>query len=97
MSRLDLASGDVDAQTLNGLAWDLAIRKLYPEKAVEIATMAIEMEPEDANIMDTLAESYFVLREFEMAVEWELKALELDPENVFYNEQLIKFLECLEE
>jgi len=92
-----LASGDVDAQILNGLAWDLAIRKLYPEKAVEIATMAIEMEPEDANIMDTLAESYFVLREFEMAVEWERKALELDPENVFYNEQFIKFLECLEE
>lgn len=92
-----LASGDVDAQTLNGLAWELAIRQLHPEKAVEIAVMAIEMEPEDSNIMDTVAESYFAMGDFEMAVEWERKALELDPENVFYNEQLIKFLESLEE
>ncbi len=92
-----LASGEVDAQTLNGLAWELAIRQLHPEKAVEIAIMAIGMEPDDSNIMDTVAESYFALGEFEMAVEWEQKALELDPENVFYNEQLIKFLESLEE
>jgi len=92
-----LASDEVDAQTLNGLAWELAIRQLHPEKAVEIAMTAIEMEPEDANIMDTLAESYFALGDYEMAVEWERKALELDPENVFYNEQFIKFLESVEE
>ncbi len=92
-----LASDDVDAQSLNGLAWELAIRQLHPEKAVEIAIMAIEMEPEDSNIMDTLAESYFALGDYEMAVEWERKALELDPDNVFYNEQLIKFLESVEE
>ncbi|MEN8207801.1 MAG: DUF1028 domain-containing protein [Candidatus Fermentibacteria bacterium] len=92
-----LASGDIDAQTLNGLAWELAIRQLHPEKAVEIAAMAIEMEPEDSNIMDTLAESYFALGEFQMAVDWEQKALELDPENTFFREQLLKFLESLEE
>ena len=92
-----LESDEVDAQTLNGLAWELAIRQLHPEKAVEIAIMAIEMEPEDSNIMDTLAESYFALGEFEKAVEWEQKALDLDPENVFFNEQFDKFLESLEE
>ncbi len=92
-----LASDDVDAQSLNGLAWELAIRQLHPEKAVEIAVMAVEMEPEDANIMDTLAESYYALGEFEMAVEWERKALELDPDNVFFNEQYTKFLESMEE
>lgn len=92
-----LASGDVDAQTLNGLAWELAVRQLHPDMAVEIAIMAIEIEPEDPNIMDTLAESYFAMGEFEKAVEWEQKALELDPENVFFNEQLDKFLKSLEE
>lgn len=90
-----LESDDLDAQTLNGLAWELAIRNLYPEKAVEIALMAVEMEPEDPNIMDTLAESYFAGCEFEKAVEWEQKALELDPENIFFNEQLDKFMESL--
>jgi len=92
-----LASNEIDAQTLNGLAWDLAIRRLYPERAVEIALMAVEMEPGDANIMDTLAESYYASGDFERAVEWELKALEIDPENVFYIEQLDKFLEAVEE
>ncbi len=89
-----LASGEVDAQTLNGLAWELAIRNLHPEKAVELAEQAVEMEPEDSNIMDTLAESYFALGEFDKAVEWELTALELDPENAFFNEQLNKFIEA---
>jgi uncharacterized Ntn-hydrolase superfamily protein len=84
-------SGDIDAQDLNGLAWELATRKLYPERAVEIALMAIEMEPEDANIMDTVAESYYSLGDFDRAVEWESKALDLEPDNVFFNQQLEKF------
>jgi len=87
-----LESGDVDAQTLNGLAWELAIRKLYPEKAVETALLAHEMEPEDANIMDTLAESYYASGMFEEAVAWEERALELDPENQFFQQQLNKFI-----
>ncbi len=54
------------------------------------------MEPEDPNIMDTLAESYFALNEFEKAVEWEQKALDLDPDSLFLVEQLDRFLHCLE-
>ncbi len=89
-----MASGELDAQDLNGLAWELATRQLYPEKAVEIALMAIEMEPEDANIMDTVAESYYAMGDFRTAVEWERKALELDPENAFFVQQLEKFLQA---
>lgn len=89
-----MASGELDAQDLNGLAWELATRQLYPEKAVEIALMAIEMEPEDANIMDTVAESYYALGDSRAAVEWERKALELDPENAFFVQQLEKFLQA---
>lgn len=92
-----LASGELDAQDLNGLAWELATRQLYPEKAVEMALMAIEMEPEDANIMDTVAESYYAMGDLRTALEWERKALELDPENAFFVQQLEKFLQALEE
>lgn len=89
-----MASGELDAQDLNGLAWELATRQLYPEKAVEIALMAVEMEPEDANIMDTVAESYYAMGDYRTAVEWETRALELDPENPFFVQQLEKFLQA---
>jgi uncharacterized Ntn-hydrolase superfamily protein len=87
-----MASGDINAQELNGLAWELAIRQLYPDRAVEIALMATEMEPEDPNIMDTVAESYYAAGDAAAAVEWERRALQLDPENAFFQEQLQKFM-----
>ncbi|OPL18179.1 MAG: hypothetical protein AVO35_06650 [Candidatus Aegiribacteria sp. MLS_C] len=92
-----LASGEPDAQDLNGLAWELAIRKLHPERAVEIALMASELAPEDPNIMDTVAESYYASGDPATAVEWETKALELDPGNAFFLEQLDKFTGALDE
>ena len=92
-----MASGDIDAQDLNGLAWELATRQLYPQRALEIALMATGMEPEDPNIMDTVAESYYASGDYVSAVEWELRALELDPENAFFNQQLEKFYEAMEE
>lgn len=91
-----LASGETDAQDLNGLAWELATRRLYPERAVEIALMATEMEPGDANIMDTVAESYYALGDHVSAVAWEGRALEIDPENDFFLQQMEKFRQALD-
>jgi uncharacterized Ntn-hydrolase superfamily protein len=92
-----MASGDVDAQDLNGLAWELATRQLYPARTVEIALMATSMEPDDANIMDTVAESYYALGDYRTAVEWERRALDIDPQNDFFTQQMYKFLMALEE
>lgn len=80
-----------DAQLFNSMAWVLAVRGLYPEKALEIAIRAHELEPTDPNIMDTLAEAHFAAGESESALEWEEKALALDPENGFFLEQRAKF------
>jgi uncharacterized Ntn-hydrolase superfamily protein len=80
-----------DADTHNNIAWALATRKLYPEKAIEIALKAHQLSPDDPNIMDTVAESYYAYEDYEKAIEWEKRALELDPENAFFKEQLDKF------
>ncbi len=80
-----------DAQLFNSMAWVLAVRGLYPEKALEIAIRAHELEPTDPNIMDTLAEAHFAAGDPESALEWEEKALALDPENGFFLEQRAKF------
>ncbi len=88
------AAGAADAGTLNDFAWALATRKLYPARALELALMAHELTPDDANVMDTVAEAYYAAGEYAKAVEWEQKALDTDPTNEFFDEQLKKFEEA---
>jgi uncharacterized Ntn-hydrolase superfamily protein len=83
-----------DPDLYNYYAWTLAERRLFPERALEIAAAAHEMAPEDHNIIDTLAESCYAAGDPLTAVIWEKKALELDPENAFYISQLQKFEEA---
>jgi uncharacterized Ntn-hydrolase superfamily protein len=80
-----------DAQVYNGLAWECAIRKKYPTEALLAAVRAHELAPEEANIMDTLAEVYYVLGAYDKAIYWEKEALKREPENEFFKEQLKKF------
>jgi uncharacterized Ntn-hydrolase superfamily protein len=84
-----------DADLHNAMAWELATRKMYPERTVEIALTATELVPEDANIMDTVAEAYYAAGEYEKAIEWEKKALAIEPNSAFFNEQLKKFEKAL--
>jgi uncharacterized Ntn-hydrolase superfamily protein len=89
-----LAEEEPDPDLYNYYAWTLAERGLYPLRALEIAMAAHLMAPEDHNIIDTLAESYYAAGEPDSAVVWEERALELDPGNAFYLSQLEKFLEA---
>ncbi len=89
-----LAEGPEDAAVYNDFAWALATKKLYPQRALEMALRAHELAPEDANVMDTLAEAYYAAAENDEAVAWEKKALAQDPGNEFFAEQLKKFEEA---
>lgn len=80
-----------DAIIHNDFAWALATRKLYPALALEWASRACELGPEDANAMDTLAEGHYAAGDYEEALAWERKALAADPQNKFFGEQLKKF------
>jgi|Deesub1362A_J573_1020465.scaffolds.fasta_scaffold00163_8 uncharacterized Ntn-hydrolase superfamily protein len=82
-------------EVYNNLAWEFALRKMYPEKTLSAAKRAHELAPEDANIMDTLAEAYYAAGMYEKAVYWEKKALEKEPDNEFFKKQLRKFKEAL--
>lgn len=96
-----LEDGDLPAEqrayAYNSAAWELATRGLKPERALELARRAHELLPEEPNILDTLAEAHFVAGDPTAAVEWEQRALELDPENEFFREQLVKFEAALAE
>jgi uncharacterized Ntn-hydrolase superfamily protein len=84
-----------DANIYNNLAWGFAIRRMYPLKTIEAAKKAQELAPEDINIMDTLAESYYAAGDYAQAVSWEKKVLKTEPKNEFFKKQLKKFEKAL--
>ncbi len=83
--------GSDNPQLLNLGAWELATRDLMLEEAVAMARRAVELEPGDSNIRDTLAEALFRNGSVEEAVQQAQTALELDPESAYLKEQLERF------
>jgi uncharacterized Ntn-hydrolase superfamily protein len=79
------------AEIYNNLAWHLAKRGQYPEEALQVAQRAHDLDPQDPNIMDTLAEAYFAAGDFRQAVYFEEEALKREPGNEFFRQQLAKF------
>jgi tetratricopeptide (TPR) repeat protein len=90
-----------NAGVLNQLGWlyanneNPALRD--PAKALAYAQRAVEASNgRDANILDTLAEAYYVNQQFDAAIEAEERALEIAPELEAYQNQLKKFREARE-
>ncbi len=93
----DALKSDIeDAGVFNNLAWEFALRKVYPLETIEAALRAHELDPEDANIMDTVAEAYYAKGDFKHAIHYEEEALKREPENQFFKQQLEKFKKALE-
>jgi tetratricopeptide (TPR) repeat protein len=83
-----------DGETLNAAAWFYATTKSKlrnPAKALEFANRAVAAAPADANIIDTLAEAYFINGRIDLAVATEQKALTLAPGREDLQTQMKKF------
>jgi uncharacterized Ntn-hydrolase superfamily protein len=86
-----LARKDVDASTLNGLAWTCATNNVHLEKALEAAERAVALEPKNAEILDTLAEVHYRSGNAAKAVEVETRALSYSPNDQYLKEQIARF------
>lgn len=80
-----------DPATLNNLAWLLARSGSAPEEALPLARRAVELAPDVAGYLDTLAEAQFRLGMVEDAIRTETRALELRPDDAFMSRQLARF------
>lgn len=87
-----MAAQDYDEAWMNNaVAWSMAMADLELARALEMALHASDSEPEDANIMDTVAEILYRLDRTDEAVLWSTRALELDPSNTYLQGQLDRF------
>jgi len=88
-----LDEGNMDAASLNGLAWMTATRDLFLPEALQAAERADELQPNSAEVLDTLAEVYWRMGEFEDAVRTGRRALDVSPSDAYLQSQLEKFEE----
>jgi tetratricopeptide (TPR) repeat protein len=67
----------------------------HPEAALKLAGYALSKEPENSVYMNTYAMAIYCVGEVEDAVEWQKKALKLDPANKAYQVNLDYYLQIL--
>ncbi len=80
-----------DAQLRNEIAWSLAQRGADLGLALKLAREAAKLAPNDANILDTLAEVHFRRGEFMQALVIARALSEKNPERADLQQQLAKF------
>lgn len=86
-----LGRNDVDASTLNGLAWICATNDVHLAEALEAAERAVALEPKNAEILDTLAEVHYRSGNAAKAIEVETQALSLSPDDQYLKDQIARF------
>ncbi len=82
---------ETDAGTLNGFAWFCAQRKIGLNKALPAAQKAADLSGRDPGILDTLAEVYFAMGDYNNAIKVEEEASAKDPDDKYLKEQIEKF------
>ena len=86
-----LARKDVDASTLNGLAWICATNNVHLVEALQAAERAAALEPKSAEILDTLAEVHYRSGNAAKAIEVESRALSYARNDQYLKEQINRF------
>jgi uncharacterized Ntn-hydrolase superfamily protein len=84
-------SGTRDAGPLNSLAWFCALGNVYLEDALQAALAAVEIEPQNTGIIDTLAEVYFRIGRPADAIATIDRAIAISPSDAYLLGQRERF------
>jgi thiol-disulfide isomerase/thioredoxin/Flp pilus assembly protein TadD len=77
-----------DPRAMNGFAWFCSQRGIGLDVALPVALKASELSNRDPGILDTLAEVYFAMGDFDNAIKIGKEALESDPEDQYFKDQV---------
>ncbi|NNF07397.1 MAG: DUF1028 domain-containing protein [Candidatus Eisenbacteria bacterium] len=84
-----------DAEAKNGLAWFFVEHRVNLDEAMSLAREAYKISPESWQVLDTLAEIYFTKGQLEQAEKLSTKAVEANPENIYLQQQSLRFRTAL--
>jgi tetratricopeptide (TPR) repeat protein len=79
----------------NQFAWLVANTEGNKDEALNCSQKSLELSPNEAGYMDTLARCYYAKGEYEKAVKMQTQAIEIDPHSGQMNRQLAFFREEL--
>jgi Flp pilus assembly protein TadD len=89
--RLDIERMPQDHQGYNQLAWLLANTGGGAAEAIALSHRSLELSPDTASYLDTLAHCYAANHDFENAVKHQTRAAELDPHSGLIRKKLDVF------
>lgn len=88
---------NMQAMFCNQYAWLVGNSQGDVQDAIRMSKRSLEIRPEAAGYMDTLAHCYYRAGEYENAVKWQAKAFKLDPHSGQISRMLAKFEKALAE
>lgn len=80
-----------DPSAMNGFAWFCSQRAIGLDLALPVALKAAELSNRDPGILDTLAEVYFAMGDYDNALKIGKEALATDPEDQYFKDQVEKY------
>ena len=81
---------------MNSFAWFCSQAKIGFDKALPIAQKAVEVSDRNPGILDTLAELYYAMGQYDNAIEIGQEALATDPDDQYFKNQVQKFKDAKE-
>ena len=88
----EVADKEDTATNLNNLAWFYATHKRDIEEGIKLSKRSLELRPDEAAYMDTIAELYFLSGQKDEAIKYIKQAIEKNPTHLlYYQQQLDKF------
>jgi len=80
-----------DPKAMNAFAWFCSQRGIGLDKALPVAQKAADLSGRDPGILDTLAEVYFAMGDFDNAIKVEKEALAKEPDDTYLQDQVKKY------
>jgi tetratricopeptide (TPR) repeat protein len=95
--RMRVVAGSDRASACNELAWLIANTEGDLDEAIERSRKSLRDQPDSGAYYDTLARCYFAKGDYEKAVKYQIKAIELEPNRGLIAKQLELFRRTYEQ
>jgi tetratricopeptide (TPR) repeat protein len=82
---------------MNALAWFCSQRAIGLDRALPVALKAAELSNRNPGILDTLAEVYYAMGDYDNALKIGKEALDSDPDDTYFNNQVKKYQHAKQE